>query len=297
MFLGYCFAGTDTSIHSAPITSSEITTISLGHMILDELYVTKKLLLKFNWEIPPDWDFDTCLHALYQGNTYAGNISFSESIVQKIRVKKRYAGDFRWDTIYEKDINCNEDFAIEFYDYYCPSRQAVEYAYVAVIGGTETTPISSLVNSEFYSYFICDKDASYPAIFDTANQVELNRATSVIQTIGNKYPFVVANGTMKYYSGTLTATFIEVLDGDLDVERGWKYRNQIDEFLSNGNAKIIKSLEGQMYMVNIINNIPRTENGHFQNVSHKIDWVECGDPRNTGDLYDNGFIDVDADRR
>lgn len=297
MFLGYCFAGSDISIHSSPIIASDISTITLSNMILDELYVTKNVLLSFNWKIPVDWDFHTYLHALYHGDTYAGNITYSESIVQKIKIKKRYVGEFNWNTIYEKEIHSNEDFAIEFYDYYSPSKQMVEYAYVAIIGGAESTPISSSVQSEFESYFICDKDASYPMILDTANEVELNRSTSVIQTIGSKYPYVVTNGTMKYYSGTLTATFIELKDDDFDVAHGWVYRNQLDEFLSNGNAKIIKSFEGQMYMVNVIDNISRTDNGHYQNISQKINWVECGNPKDIGDLYDNGFITIDIDRR
>ena len=274
MFLGYCFAGSDVSMHSSPILASDISTIRLSNMILDELYVTKNVLLAFNWQIPADWDFHTYLHALYHGDTYAGNITYSESIVQKIKIKKRYVGEFNWNTIYEKEIHSNEDFAIEFYDYYSPSKQEVEYAYVAIIGGAESTPISSSVRSEFESYFICDKDASYPILLDAANEVELNRSTSVIQTIGSKYPYVVTNGTMRYYSGTLTATFIELKEDDFDIEHGWAYRNQLDEFLSNGNAKIIKSFEGQMYMVNVVDNISRTDNGHYQNISQKINWVE-----------------------
>ena len=100
----------------------------------------------------------------------------------------------------------------------------------------------------------------------------------------------------RYYSGTLAATFIEFKDDDYDVDNGWRYRNKIDEFLADGRAKILKTFEGNMYMVNIVGNLPRTVNEHYQNVSHQIEWVECGDPTMISDLYDNGFIDTDVDR-
>lgn len=295
MFIGQTFTNTVEALNLTPIKNEPITTLAFSHMILDEMYLTRNVLIQFNWNFPKDWTFDTFLHALFQNSTMAGNVSYSESIVSKIKIKKRYQGEFKWRTIFEKDINDNEDFAIEFYDYFSPANRTVEYAYVAVVAGAETTPISTSVFSTFDSYFICNKETSHPMTLDTGTSLELNRSTSVIQTIGSRYPFVVSNGTLNYYSGTLTATFIEFKDEDYDVEHGWDYRNKMDAYLTDGTAKILKTFEGDMWMVNIVDNIPRTENGHYQNVSHTINWVECGDPNDTADLYRNGFIDVHSD--
>ena len=49
-------------------------------------------------------------------------------------------------------------------------------------------------------------------------------------------------------------------------------------------------------MVNVVNSLPRSNSGHPQLISHQIEWVECGDPTSTGDLYDNGFINTDSAR-
>ena len=49
-------------------------------------------------------------------------------------------------------------------------------------------------------------------------------------------------------------------------------------------------------MINLVGSLPRTINGHYQNISHQIEWVECGDPAAISDLYDYGFIDTDIDR-
>lgn len=295
MFIGTSFAGSPACINLTPMRHFPVTTLTFEQMILDEMYATKEMLLKFNWQIPTDWSFDTLLHAVFQNNTMAGNIAYSEFVAQKIKIKKRYAGEFDWKTIYEKDIHVNEDFEIEFYDYYNPAKREIEYAYVPVILGADANPISTSVYSDFDSYFICSRDGSYPMILDTDTSMQLNRSTSLVNTIGSKYPFVVNNGTINYYSGTLDVTFIELKDSGFNVERGWEYRRTIDKYLSDGRAKIIKNFEGDMWMVNIIDNIPRTANGHYQNVSHSINWVECGDPDNISDLYDNGFIDTNTD--
>lgn len=299
MFTGNLFAGTDAAFAPTPVRQDDIVSFTLKNCVLDEIYATKDILIKFNWQIPKDWTFSTHLHALFKDDLYAGNVTYSESIVQKIKIKKRFEGEFNWKMIYEKEIHSNEDFAIEFYDYYNPSKRQVEYAYVAVIGGADSDSISTSVYSDFDSYFICEKNLSFPAILDTSNTVELNRESSTVKTLGRKYPFVVYHGSSYYYSGSLTATFIEPSESDrggFDTEHGWNYRNRIDQFLSNGKPKIIKSFEGDIYMVLVTGNIARTENGHYQNISQKIDWVECGDPTKIADLYDNGFIDTDEDR-
>lgn len=296
MFMGTGFSGELEQFYGYGTSEATIPTLSLQGMILDELYATKNVLVHFDWNIPSDWDFNTHLHALYRNDLYAGNVSYSESIVQKIKIKKRYKGSFTWKTIYEKEIHTNEDFAIELYDYLEPSHREIEYAYVAVIANADTDTISTSVYSEFNSHFVVGQKELYPAIFDTALTRQYNRESKTIVSPGAKYPYVINNGIAKYYSGNLTATFIEIKDCLPDVENGWLYRNKIDEFLADGKAKILKTFEGDMYMINIVGTLPRTENGHFQNVSHQIDWVECGDPTMISDLYDNGFIDTDVDR-
>lgn len=296
MFLGTSFAGTASAkSHNVPYISN-ITEFTIKNVIIDELYATKDVLIDFDWEIPDAWTFNTYLHGLFQGDTYAGNVSFSESVVDKIKIKKRYKGDFTWKTIYEKEIRSNEDFAVEIYDYYEPSNRDIEYAYVAVISNADSDAISTTVHSEFDYYFIVEKDESYPIILDISNEITYNRETATITSPGRKYPYVVNNGISKYYSGTINATFIELKDCEWDVDKGWEYRNKIDQFLANGKPKILKSFEGDMWMINIVGNLPRTENDHYQYVSHKIDWVECGNPTLISDLYDNNFIDTDTDR-
>lgn len=295
MFIG-TFASCPEALTGTGIKEEVFTTITLRNMILDELYATKDVLIKFNWNIPVDWTFNTHLHALFRNDLYAGNVTYSESIVQKVKIKKRFMGNFTWKTIYEKEIHSNEDFAIEFYDYLEPSNTDIEYAYVAVISNADMDTISTSVHSEFECYFMVGQKECFPLELDVENEVTFNRESKTISALGSKYPYVVSNGISQYYSGTLNATFIECKKCDFDVDNGWSYRNRIDQFLADGKAKILKSFEGDIYMVNIVGGFPRTKNGHYQNISHQIEWVETGDPTSIAGLYDNGFIDTDIDR-
>ena len=89
-------------------------------------------------------------------------------------------------------------------------RQEYEYSYVAVIANTDSEAFSSSIYSDFDSYFICDKNESYPLILDQTNEVTYNRESTTIVSPGRKYPYVVNNGIAQYYSGVINVTFIEL---------------------------------------------------------------------------------------
>lgn len=286
------------AVSNTVVRTDDIPTMRLRNMMADELYATRKVLIHFNWQIPDTWDFDTYLHAEFRDSTLAGNVDYSSSIVTSVKIKKRYAGDFTWQTIYEKEIHSDNDFNIEFYDYYEPANRDIEYAYVAVVSNADANVVYTVtIHSDFADYFIVEKDESHPLIVNMVNTPTYNRESATIVSPGRKYPYVVNNGIARYYSGTIEVVFIEMDEHcDLDLENGWSYRNRIDQFLANGHPKILKSFEGDMWMVNIVGDLPRTVSDGYQIVTHQIEWVECGDPNLAGDLYDNGFINTDSDR-
>lgn len=298
MFLGTAFFASSAVSNSA-IPNDRITKVKISDCIVDEYYATKDVLLSFNWNIPTDWQVNTCLHATYQNTLKAGNVYYSDETVSQAKIKKRYVGEFDWRTIYIQDIVTDDDFQVVFYDYFSPTGKAVEYAYVLNVGGKDVEAAINVITPKFDSYFICGRNGeSYPMILNMQNNVTYNRESAVIKTMGRKYPYVNNNGLSQYYSGNINVSFIAMNDDDcsFDAENAWKYRNEIDEFLANGEPKILKSFEGDIWMVDVINSIPRSDSGHYQLIDQQIEWVEVGNPYSIGDLYDNGFIDTDIDR-
>ncbi len=297
MFLGSCFASGSESLTSSSVSASAIQDLTIQSAIYDEIYVTIQSvdLTDPDQSIPSDWTFDTRLHAQFKGNLYGGNVNFTEGIVESIRIKKKAKGDRKFKTIYEKSIQTNEDFKIELMDYYEPVGP-VEYAYVPVISGGENNYFTNRVESKFDSYFICEKDISYPMILDTKFEKKLVQRTGLVELQGRSKPVLINNGKIKYYTGDVACTFIEQKNGEWQTHTSWDYRNSIYDFLTNGRPKILKDFLGSIYMIGVTSNEISEESDHYEHVITKFSAAECGDAYDVGDLHDNGFIDVDIDR-
>lgn len=297
MFLGSTFASSKESLISSFAAPSDVTDLTIANAVFDEIYSTVNVvsLADKDYKIPAVWGFDTRLHALFQDNLYGGNVSFTESIVESIRIKKKVKGDKKFKTIYEKSITSNDDFKIELMDYYEPVG-TVEYAYVPVISGGENSYITNRIESFFDSYFICEKDISYPMILDTGFDKKLTQKTSLIELLGREKPVILKGGRIRYYTGDISCTFIELKEDGWQTHTSWDYRNGIYEFLTNGKPKILKDFLGNIYMVAVTSGDITEESDHYEHVITKFSVAECGNAYDPGDLYDNGFINADIDR-
>lgn len=296
MFLGNTFASSDKSSVSSPVEAKNIKILYIKFAIFGEVYASNDVIgsSDFKGTIPSEWGFDTKLHALFHDDLHGGNVNFSTDIVESVRIKKRTSGELIFKTIYEKPINTNADFGINLLDYLEPVG-TIEYAYVPVISGGEGDYIISKVESKFDSYFICEKDITYPMVLDTKFSKQLNHLVGVVELPNRLKPVVIKGGITNYISGDIECTFIENRDCEWLTGSSWEYRNQIYQFLTNGKPKILKDFEGNTWMVAITSGISE-DSDHYQHIKSKFTITECGETNSVGDLYDNGFIDTDVDR-
>ena len=296
MFLGNSFASSDKTLVSSPVEAKNVKYLTIRYAIFGEVYVSNTLINidSFDGSIPPEWDFNTRLHAYFRNDIHGGNVNFSTDIVESIRIKRRLKGELTFKTIYEKPINVNEDFKIYILEYLEPIGD-IEYAYVPIISGGESNYIVSKVESKFDSYFICEKDTSYPMVLDTKFTKQLNHLVGVVELPNRLKPVVIKGGITNYISGDIECTFIENQDCKWLVDSSWEYRNQIYQFLTNGKPKILKDFEGNTWMIAVTSGISE-DSDHYQHVKSKFSVTECGETSSIGDLYDNGFIDTDVDR-
>ena len=154
MFLGHTSSAGKYSVGFQAQNAAVYESLTIQNAVFDEVYGTTKVIENFDGTAPKNWTFETILHALFQNDLLAGNVNFTEELVQEIRIKRRTPKDTSFKTIYTKTINKNEDFSIELMDYAEPSG-TIEYAYVPVISGGEGDYIISKVISAFNSYFLC----------------------------------------------------------------------------------------------------------------------------------------------
>lgn len=298
MFLGNSFASSTESHTSTLISNSKIDHLSVKNAIFKEILVTSTVLDGFDGVIPNNWDFNTRLHAFFNNSLHGGNVGFTESIVEKIRIKRRIPNFTNFQTMFEKEITCNDDFSIILFDYDEPVGD-IEYAYVPIISGGESNYIVNTVHSSFDDYFLIGKDVAYPLKANVSATETLNYNATSVKPIDRKYPVSIINGKTGYKSGQLVGTFIDFHCDNNDYSQVRNYREKVYSFLTDYRPKLLKGFDGELYMISIDGNIEDSKrdavlggNQKFNLVTTKFNWFECGDAYDIKHLYNNGFIDV-----
>lgn len=294
MLLSGMFCGDNHSFDFTPTDVANINNLRIHNGIYDEVFATKDTTKDYSEEVKV-WDFDTLLYSLFKNNLFGGNVEFAASTVSAIRIKRRKKGDFNWDTIVEIPVKTNADFQFERFDRYARGNTEYEYSLVPMLDNVEGNLNTNSIKSEFEGFYFIDKDTIFQAILNTQLSTTRNHNSTTISTLGRKYPFHVSNGKSNYTTGQLQASFVDVgLDCTLDLENGWKYREAVDDFLTNGKPKILKNGEGKMWMVAIVDSVPQDLSNFYLMPVHTVSWAEIGNVDDVGDMYDNGFINVDT---
>ncbi|MEY8352624.1 hypothetical protein AALB39_04615 [Lachnospiraceae bacterium 54-53] len=296
MILGFSFAASKESFSTSPVSPENIEYLTINSSIYDEIYVSLDVvdIDDYDGSIPTEWNLDTRLHAYFKGDLHGGNVNFTESLVELIRIKRKTAKDSKFKTIYEKEINTKEDFAIDIMHYYAPAGE-VSFAYVPVISGGESEYITNTVESRFDSYFICEKDVSYPMVLDTEFNKKRVQRVGLIEPLGREKAIIFKGGKTNYFAGDIKCCFIENVNCIWQADTSWNYRNMIYDFLTNGNVKILKDYFGNIWMIGVTSDEITEETDHPLHVISKFSVSECGDAYSTDDLYYNGLLDTNID--
>lgn len=297
IFCGFGIVGMNHCGDYVATNVYDISSVTLLNAIFDELLITQDTNTEYSNIIEQTWDFDTILHAMFDGNLHAGNVDFTLDQVSKIRIKRRKIDSYDWITLFEIPIEKIEDFDFERIDRYARSNQEYEYALVPVIGDNEGNLNINTIKSEFEGIYLVEKTLGYGSAIETTISTQKNRPTSVINTLGRRTPYVISNGMNNYYSGQVSTVFVDQnLDTcEYDTVNGWKYREAIMDFLCDGKPKILKHEDGRMWMINITGSPSESESPHPLYPTTTFDWVEIGDVNSSNMLYENNFIDVNVE--
>ena len=297
-FLGNTFYSYKYCADTVPNSVTDITSIELSNGIYDNLFVSKNPDLE---ESPESmvWDYDTIFYALFKGNLLAGNLGVSMNSLTSLRIKVRKKGEYDWLDVFDIPINSTDDLnAIRNYRY-MRSNTEYEVAMVPVLNGViEGNMNVTEVLSEFEGVFFMSRDAAVHA-FLNVNYPNRQRNTGgvYVETMGRKYPFRIKNGKANYESGSISATFINyTIEGNqykFDLDGGHIFRKSVNDFLTDGEPKILKTEDGEMWLCCIDGSIPQDAGSYYKVPTTTINWTETGDCESMSDLYANGFTDID----
>jgi hypothetical protein len=290
------FASGSYSLDSTPLDKNTITRAALSGGAYDDFYITRNINEPLSTDINDAWDYDSVLRAKFEGDLHAGNAKFIVDNTDALRVKRRIKGRFDWITLFEVPVNSVEDFSFEKFDYAARSNTEYEYALAAALGGVESAYASDAIKTDFDGLFVMGNGEFYVARIEVKfNNQQQNKPAAAVATIGRKYPFVISNGEPNYRSGSVSAIFAELDDSGCkyDFEDSWKYRERLDNFLYNGDPKLLKYNDGRMRLISVSGDSVKESdwNGVDEVAVTSFDWTEIGDCDDGRDLYINGLTD------
>lgn len=231
------------------------------------------------------------------------------SDITKIVVKRKNLSDVSgtWLPLYEQIITQASDMDFTYIDFLNQYGKTYQYALVPVLAQDQSGVIveieggytvSANVESVFDGVYIADQTNVERVKAGVGyGNVDMNQGVGSITPIGSKYPIVVTNSQNQYHNGSIRGTIVPndfYSNGNLSRIGMVNKRNELEQFLTNKNAKIIKDWNGNMWLVMILSNVACTFNDNYGMgmVDFSADWVEVGDPTTQQDLYEAGLINV-----
>ena len=233
---------------------------------------------------------------------------YDESITN-IFVKRQDVADVSgtWLTLYSQPITQASDMNFTFIDFLNQYGKTYKYALVPLLiqqqSGVEVEveggyTVSDEVQSIFDGVFIADSTGSQKCKANVGyGNVDMNQAVGSITTIGAKYPIVITNSQNQYHNGSISGAIVPddyYFNGNLSRIDMVNKRNELEKFLTNKRAKIIKDWNSNIWLVMIMDNISCSFNNNYGMgmVDFSANWIEVGDPTNQQDLQATGLINV-----
>lgn len=302
-FLGYNFLGCDEcGIPLSPTLQEENNAIELMNVKADALKITKDITFTPTAEIDMTWDFNTILLADFNQDTLAGNVKWKLSELSYILVKRRIKGDYKWMTIYAKEINNVEDLNISETDITCESLW-YEYAIVPILNDAEGEYSSAEADVTNEDLVVIDPTGVYHTpLTDGYCDTQDVHPNNVLELMHNVYPTIVRNTQANYETITVTGNFLPYDSGceylhsyDKDDDNDRKrilYQREVKRFLTNGRTKILKNVDGQCWLCYVTTPPSDNADGLYNIRKLTFGCTENGDLKSEEDLYYAGFLNV-----
>ena len=247
-----------------------------------------------------------------QNNVWSeqGDVELSYHIpITNLLVKRQDVADVSgaWLTLYSQPITQASDMDFTFIDFTNQYGKTYKYALVPLLTQTQSGveveveggyTVSDEVQSVFDGVFIVDSTGSQKCKANVGyGNVDMNQTVGTITPIGAKYPVVITNSKNQYHNGSISGTIVPddyYFNGNLSRIDMVNKRDELEQFLTNKRAKIIKDWNGKIWLVMIMDNVSCTFNNNYGMgiVNFSTNWVEVGDPTNQQDLQATGLINV-----
>ena len=289
------YSGTEITEVSSNIDSFfPLNGVWISNGVYDFLDFTRDITTAYNIEEFPTWDANTIINCDFNDNISAGNVDSLISELQEIRLKRKVE-DGQWVTIKVfRDIVDISSIDISYIDNNIPSELHPTKSASIIEGNMVTTEVDTCFDGCFIS------DGKGGTIFKLYNSVMYDTNTrnirlGLLQPIGSQYPTIVKNSKVNYASMGVSATLCGYnfeTTRKIDREDVIKQANDLQDFLTNGEPKILYDWNGNIYLMKISSSPTLSYSTTYTNgiVNISFNFVEQGKYDNEQDLIRNGLM-------
>lgn len=286
MLIDYNFFGMnrDGVVFDTPIPTENLDEVTMGAGIYDEMYVTVDTSIGDKNEKPKKWMLKTIMNSKFQQDLEAGSLDSDGHVVTTIQIyRRKYLIDDDWLLVgqFNYDINYN---VYSFVDRFTENGARYEYAIVPVakdVIGDVT--VSDVIDVDYDGVFLSDLQNNYKMEIDFEMGANShNNNVSVSSPLNGKFP-IVTQGNQDYKTGNISflpLTQEQVVSGGMEINgiKERKYREQVLNFLKNGNSKVMRNDNGDVMIIATHNVQTTSKNGSLVDLSAiSFDFIELGD--------------------
>lgn len=287
------------SVPCTPTNIDHISKVEISNAVIDDFYVTKNTDTQkiIDNEIPYEWDWDTIMHAPFDNDTYAGNVNWHLDELYGFLIKVKPEEQYRWITCYVKKVSSYEDlYAIG--RYLAATTGFWDVALVPITkGNKEGDYIQTKVDVNVDKLVLIDNQAVHSTFLtDGSLSMQSVMPNQAVDTLHNKYPYIVRNTVANYETVNVTATFLpndEECIVDQDTRYFARWNRELKAWIMNGRTKLLKSEDGDMwlgYITTPVSDQPY-DNGVTEYRKLSFGLTETGHPLSEKDLFESGLID------
>lgn len=308
MYLGASFVGDSSSYTITPSYVDNIKHMTIQKGFFDSFTANTDVnKYNVNSPIPKVWEVSMIMMGDFDDSTSLGALEIDLDQVEAVLVKRREVGnnnpDNKWVIIDYKDVSSliyDEKLEVinaPHFDNTNRSLTKYEYAVVPLVGGEQLTTISGSVDSVFDGIFLVGADEMWgtivtDAFINTVRNIEKSYQT----TLNRRYPVAMSAAVVNYDSGSVTGEFVPfdeescqlIYDDDIRTA----YQKRFMDFLTDYRAKILKSLDGRIWLVDVTPSPSDNANGIYYRRQVTFNWNEIGSLDSQEDLYYNKINEV-----
>ncbi len=312
MILGFDFWGeVYSTVFSTQNPLRKPNKIELTNASFNEMNLSNELIIPTS--IPSyspthtQWNDKNVFLAEFEGDLSAGNVRIKDKSVTHIKLLKRKSEGEMWEVYKIIDFDPNKIF-YDLSDKFVEAEETYQYRIIPMnteddlhnitpdteanfTDGKPLNPQSFYVSYDYAHVF--DKENDYHFIYNLEiNTLSHHIGSNTVETLGNRYPYIVYQGNLDYVTGSLKCILATDNLGNIHKGNEKKLRQEVEKFLCDKKPKGFRNSDGRYMAISIVGTPQFTPNNNLPGLYEvNFEYAEIGKLSDMKSLVEFNLID------